>query len=158
MDKQLKSNLTSKRSWTRLIYMIVFAICLQVSSVVMWVLVALQFLFTLITGRDNLNLRRLGDSLSQYIYQALQFLTYASDDKPFPFSEWPVSDIVENFQEDVDSSESSQVESGEIIDHETDANSESQVDDSGSSSDENVTPLANDTSPHEDLENEKKDP
>ena len=95
MDQQLKSNLTSKKHWSRLVFMIVFAVCLQVSSVVMWALVVLQFLFALITGNDNLNLRRFGDSLSQFIYQSLQFLTYASEEKPFPFSSWPESNITE---------------------------------------------------------------
>ena len=125
MDKELKTNLTSKRNWMRLIYMIIFAVCLQVSSIVMWVLVTLQFLFSLVTGRDNINLRRLGDSLSQYVYQALQFLTYASEEKPFPFGEWPVSDIVEDYQE-TDHSEASSEESTEnIIDHEAADESES---------------------------------
>ena len=105
MDDQLKSNLTSSKHWSRLVYMIIFAVCLQVASVVMWVLVGLQFLFALITGKDNLNLRRFGDSLSEFIYQALQFLTYVSDDKPFPFSDWPVSDVVEEVVVPVDDGE-----------------------------------------------------
>ena len=35
MDEQLKCNLTSGRHWMRLIYMILFAVFLQVASVVM---------------------------------------------------------------------------------------------------------------------------
>lgn len=93
MDEQLKSNLTSSKHWLRLVYMVLFSIFLQVSSLVMWVLVAVQFLFALITGKDNMNLRRFGDSLSQYIYQALRFLTYNTEDKPFPFADWPESSV-----------------------------------------------------------------
>ena len=95
MDEKLKSNLTSGKHWLRLLYMIVFAVCLQVASFVMWVLVALQFLFSLIRGEDNENLRTFGASLSKYIFQALQFLTYNSEEKPFPFSDWPAADVVE---------------------------------------------------------------
>ncbi len=89
MDNQLKSNLTSSKHWIRLVYMVLFALFLQVASVVMWALVVVQFLFALITGSDNTNLRKFGDSLSKYIYHALRFLTYNSEEKPYPFSDWP---------------------------------------------------------------------
>lgn len=95
MDEQLKSNLTSSKHWFRLVYMILFAVLLQVALAVMWVLVVIQFLFALITGNDNRNLRSFGASLSQYIYQAIQFLTYNSEDKPFPFMDWPEAPVVE---------------------------------------------------------------
>lgn len=88
-NEELKSNLLSPRHWLRLVFMLLFAALLQVASIIMWVLVFLQFLFSLVTGQDNLNLRRFGHSLSTYIYQTLKFLTYSSEEKPFPFSDWP---------------------------------------------------------------------
>ena len=57
-NEQLKSNLTSSKHWLRLIFMLVFAAVLQLASLVMWVLVSAQFLFSLITGSDNAHLRR----------------------------------------------------------------------------------------------------
>lgn len=93
MDEQLKSNLTSSKHWMRLIYMVLFAIFLQLASVVMTVLVVVQFLFALITGADNINLRKFGDSLSIYIFSVLQFLIYNSEEKPFPFADWPESSV-----------------------------------------------------------------
>lgn len=92
MDEKLKSNLTSKKSWLRLLYIVFFAVCFQVAVFVMWVLVALQFLFALFSGQDNRNLREFGQTLAEYIYQTLGFLTYNSDEKPFPFSDWPVAE------------------------------------------------------------------
>ena len=89
MDDKLKSNLTSSRHWMRLVFMLLFALLLQVATAVMWVLVILQFLFSLITGKDNEKLRAFGSALSVYIHQSLRFLTYNSEDKPFPFSDWP---------------------------------------------------------------------
>ncbi len=88
-NQQIKSNLKSPTHWMRLIYMVLFAICLQVASFVMWVLVIVQFIFSLITGSDNPNLRHFGQCLSLYIHQALLFLTYNSEEKPFPFADWP---------------------------------------------------------------------
>jgi len=93
VDQQLKSNLMSGKHWVRLVYMVFFAVCMQAAGFVMWVLVVLQFLFSLITGASNLNLRTFGQSLSKYIFESLQFLTYNSEEKPFPFSEWPKADM-----------------------------------------------------------------
>ncbi|WP_188151154.1 DUF4389 domain-containing protein [Teredinibacter waterburyi] len=89
MDQQLKSNLTSSTHWLRLVYMLLFAVLLQVALAVMWVLVIVQFLFALVTGSDNGNLRKFGDSLAQYINATIRFLTYNSEVKAFPFAEWP---------------------------------------------------------------------
>lgn len=89
MDEQLKTNLTSRHHWSRLLFMVLFALLLQVASLVMWAVVAVQFLWSLITGADNEQLRRFGHSLSAFIFEALQFLTYNTERKPFPFSDWP---------------------------------------------------------------------
>lgn len=89
MDQKLKSNLTSSHHWFRLVYMLLFAFALQLASLVMWGVVVIQFLFALITGNDNEALRKFGCSLSQFIYQALKFLTYNTEEKPFPFADWP---------------------------------------------------------------------
>lgn len=93
-NEQLKSNITSGKHWLRLVFMLLFAAVLQLASLIMWVLVATQFLFSLISGEDNTHLRRFGSSLSTYIYDVLKFLCYSSEEKPFPFADWPVSDPV----------------------------------------------------------------
>src|SRR5690606_6021877 len=51
------------------------------------------FLFALITGNDNRQLRKFGDSLSIFIFDTLQFLIYNSEEKPFPFADWPESKV-----------------------------------------------------------------
>ena len=88
-NEQIKSNLTSGKHWLRLVFMLIFAAILQVASIVMWLLVIAQFVFSLVTGEDNKNLRTFGHGLSCYIFETLKFLTYASEDKPFPFADWP---------------------------------------------------------------------
>lgn len=88
-NEDLKSNLLSAEHWMRLVFMILFAFVLYVAGFVMTFLVIVQFIFALVTGKANANLRQLGDSLSQFIYAVLRFLTYNTDDKPFPFAPWP---------------------------------------------------------------------
>ncbi|MFA0812729.1 DUF4389 domain-containing protein [Microbulbifer epialgicus] len=92
-NDELKRNLTSGNQWVRLIYMVLFGICLQLAGWVLLAVVVLQFLFSITGGSSNDNLRRFGDQLASYIYQTVQFLIYNSEDKPFPFAEWPESDV-----------------------------------------------------------------
>jgi hypothetical protein len=54
--------------------------------------VVIQFLFTVFTGQVNDNLKTFGASLARYVYNCLLFVTYNSDDKPFPFGEWPAEE------------------------------------------------------------------
>jgi hypothetical protein len=91
-NEQIRSNLTSSKHWLRLVFMLLFAAVLQLASICMWILVIVQFAFSLITGQDNSSLRKLGHELSIYIFDTLKFLTYASEEKPFPFSDWPQVD------------------------------------------------------------------
>lgn len=89
MDEQLKSNLTSSKHWVRFLYMILFAFFLYIASFFMIILVAVQFVFALLTGAENTKLRVFGRELTLYIHQTLMFLTYNTDFKPFPFADWP---------------------------------------------------------------------
>lgn len=90
MDEKLKSNLLSSSHWLRLIFMLLFSLLVQVAAAVMWVVVVLQFLFNLFTGSSNEQLSSFGASLVLYIYQCWQFLSYGSEEKPYPFQDWPL--------------------------------------------------------------------
>lgn len=93
MDNEtLKSNLTSGEHWLRLLYMLLFAVVLYVAAIVVGLVIVVQFLFALISGKANDNLKQFGGSLSRYIFQVLRFMTYNREEKPFPFSDWPESD------------------------------------------------------------------
>jgi Domain of unknown function (DUF4389) len=93
MSDDIKSNITSADHWLRLAFMLLFAMIIQVAAAVMWVVVVVQFLFALLTGSDNKNLRDFGRGLSVYIFQIWQFLSYNSDEKPFPFQDWPSDNL-----------------------------------------------------------------
>ncbi|WP_185234084.1 DUF4389 domain-containing protein [Teredinibacter franksiae] len=86
---QFHQNIKDHSHWIRLAYMLLFAVLLHVAGVVMWVICAVQFVFVLGTGRENENLRSLGKSLASFIHQALEFVSYNTERKPFPFSPWP---------------------------------------------------------------------
>jgi len=109
-NEELKENLTSPNQWLRLVYMVLFAVLLEIAGFVMLAVIIAQFLFAIFTGSANDNLRRLGDQIATYIYQTLQFLIYNTEEKPFPFSEWPESEV-----EDLSAYESAEEVDGEVI-------------------------------------------
>ena len=94
-DKPLKTNLLNADTWVRLLYMLLFGLLLTIARMVIWVVAIVQFLFVLISGEDNTNLRNLGQGVTRWVSQALLFLTFNSDEKPFPFSDWPDTELVE---------------------------------------------------------------
>lgn len=95
MEPQLKSNLGSRKTWLRGLYMLLFAVIYSVTEVVIGAVVILQFLFTLVTGKTNARLLQFGRSLSRYVYQIMLFFTFNSEELPFPFNEWPSADVTD---------------------------------------------------------------
>jgi len=73
--------------WIRLCYMVLFGIFFYVCfGVLIWVLVAFQFLYRMITGEPNPQLVEFGAKASGFAEHCLRFLTYQTEDKPWPFS------------------------------------------------------------------------
>jgi hypothetical protein len=89
MDPHLKENVTMQTTWIRGLYILLFAIIYSIAEIVVVAVVVFQFLSTLFMGQNNQQLLRLGRSLSDFIRQVLLFVTYNSDEKPFPFGPWP---------------------------------------------------------------------
>ena len=89
MDEQMKSRLTSKDVWVRGLYMIFFLIAWGLAEILLLFSALFQFLSALFTGSANLPLLRFGQNLSRYHYQIAQFVTFNTEVRPFPFSDWP---------------------------------------------------------------------
>jgi hypothetical protein len=89
MDPELKENLTAQETWIRGLFLLIFAFIMGVTKVVTGAVVVLQFLFTVFSGEVNTNLQQFGASLSRFTYQIMLYVTYNTDEKPFPFKEWP---------------------------------------------------------------------
>ncbi|CAH1385382.1 DUF4389 domain-containing protein [Candidatus Nitrotoga sp. M5] len=78
--------------WVRGLYMLLMALAYQISGTLMFIAAIFQFLMTLITGKHNTQLLSFGSSLGRYFQQIVNFLTFSSEEVPFPFNDWPSSD------------------------------------------------------------------
>lgn len=86
----MKEHLTAASTWLRGFIMLIYIIIGYIA--IFWIAAAViifQFGSLLFTGKLNERLLPFGQSLSIYISQILLYLTYNTDDKPFPFSNWP---------------------------------------------------------------------
>jgi len=87
-DKQ-EQTYKDRSVWLRGLFMLVFILLMGVAKFVTLIVVLLQFLAVLFTAEKNINLLQFGKSLSVYQYQIVLYLTYNSEERPFPISEWP---------------------------------------------------------------------
>ena len=85
-------------TWVRFAYMVLFTVLLLAARLVISVLVLVQFILVLFSSKDNENLRNLGQGLGKWVYQTIMFLTFNTENKPFPFDEWPLIDPSEGYQ------------------------------------------------------------
>jgi hypothetical protein len=70
--------------------MIVMVLCYAVARLAVAVVVVVLFLYVLFTGEPNPRLKDLGLSLARYVYQIVEYLTFNTEVRPFPFdADWP---------------------------------------------------------------------
>ncbi len=73
----------------RVVWMLVFLVVWQLAELVLAGLVVIQLIYRLIYGAPSASVMDLGDSLSQYLAQIGRFGTFHTDQKPWPFADWP---------------------------------------------------------------------
>ena len=88
MHDETKANLTQESTWIRFIHMIVLAIAFNIAELVIGAVVVFQFLSKLITGNANENIKAFGAQNGLYLCCIVRFLTFETEDKPFPFAPW----------------------------------------------------------------------
>lgn len=88
MQDQINENLKKIETWKRIIFMLIYAVIDSMVKLLLWLVVLLQVGSVLLTGNTNPNILGFGRSLSTYHYHILLFLTFNTEQLPFPFSEW----------------------------------------------------------------------
>jgi Flp pilus assembly protein TadB len=89
-SKLVKENLKRGSTWLRLFFMLVVVILYSVSRVIVSVVVLFQFFWVLLSGETNKSLENFGQSLATYTYQIINYLTFNTEERPFPFDlDWP---------------------------------------------------------------------
>lgn len=83
---------TRRNIWIRALFMLLIALLYHVASTVLWFVTVIQFLIVLVNDRPNGRLVLFGRSMGRYVQQLVNYLTFVTEDVPFPFSDWPAGD------------------------------------------------------------------
>jgi hypothetical protein len=78
---------TSK--WIRILYMLLFFACYKIAEFLMLATTIFQLIVTLIGTGPNEHALRFGRQLAEYAAHCWRYLTYNSEERPFPFAPWP---------------------------------------------------------------------
>lgn len=88
-DALNKKSEKNAETFSRIFYTVLFAL---IGWITLWVfafVVIIQFGFLLITGQVNKNLKGFNKEIGLFLYDMIKFLSFQSNEKPFPFRDWP---------------------------------------------------------------------
>jgi hypothetical protein len=87
----MEKNVRSRETWLRLLFMLILGVLFSIALTVTSAVVVIQFCYVLLQGEKNSRLEIFGHSLAIYAFEIIDYLTFNSDEKPFPFgADWPV--------------------------------------------------------------------
>lgn len=84
-----KANLTNQNFWLRLPFMLLFYFVWKLAGLILLVCIVLQTLFQLIKNQPQEKILSFSAQLTSYGYQIFRYLSFNSEEKPFPFANWP---------------------------------------------------------------------
>jgi hypothetical protein len=84
----IPSPVPQRNIWLRALLMLLMGIGFQLAATLLGVLAVVQFVLALI-NTPNARLSQFGRSLGQYLRQIADFVGFATEEVPFPFSDWP---------------------------------------------------------------------
>jgi len=78
-----------KANLTRLVYMILYLIIGKVISIILTVIAVGQLIYTWVSGTPNEKVLPFTKSMAEYTKQIVLYVSFNTDTKPWPSSDWP---------------------------------------------------------------------
>ena len=86
----MKANVKNVDTWIRGLFIIIFAFIFQIFLTwIIWLVVVFQFIMKLVTANLNPNVMNFSGGLTRYAFQILEYATFQSEERPWPFGPWP---------------------------------------------------------------------
>ncbi len=89
MNEDPVTGLAKRNIWLRGLLMILMGLAYQLAGTVLFFTAIIQFVFALVSDAANARLAAFGRSLGYFQSQIANFVSFASEDLPFPFADWP---------------------------------------------------------------------
>ena len=85
----LTENIKEPSIWVNFFLKVIYLIFLNFIIPFLGFITLLQLLFSLGSKKPNDNLISFSKKISIYVYQIINFITYSSDERPWPFNAFP---------------------------------------------------------------------
>ncbi len=86
MSNDLSTSGEKRSLWVRVLLM---GLAFHIAVTILGALALVQLLFAAVGDGPNERLQHFGRGLGQYLRQITDFVSFASEEAPFPFSDWP---------------------------------------------------------------------
>jgi len=83
-----------QNKWKRILFTVLFWVVFHISQALLLVLVIAQSAFIIFTNNPNHHILVLSDRLTLYVQDILRYVTFNTDNRPFPFDDFPESDLI----------------------------------------------------------------
>ena len=88
MNEIKKEELLKPSKWIRLLFMVLYSLIIEIIALpLILILIFLQFLFHLIAGSPNNQIKNITNWLIDFLTESFEYLTYKTEQKPFPFDQ-----------------------------------------------------------------------
>jgi len=81
---------------TRGLFMLFFTVIYGISKFLIIGIIFFQFATIILTEKPNEQILKFSRSLGGYIFQIIRYLSFNSEQRPFPFHNWPDSEQYNN--------------------------------------------------------------
>ena len=82
-------NEREKPGIARALYIILYLIIARLISMVLFVIAITQYIYSWLTGEPNEKILQFTEGLSEYAKQLVSYVGFNTDEKPWPFGDWP---------------------------------------------------------------------
>ncbi|EIF50044.1 MULTISPECIES: DUF4389 domain-containing protein [Sulfurovum] len=87
--EEIETNEREKPGIARAVYILLYLIIGRFISMVLFVVAITQFIYTWLSGEPNEKILQFTEGLSEYAKQLVSYVGFNSDEKPWPFGDWP---------------------------------------------------------------------
>ena len=95
-EEQMKKTYPVKERLIKGLFVLLFCFAFSICRFLVVIIALVQFLFDLISGEPSIRLCKFSAKLNNYVSEIIAFVSYQSDIKPFPFSDFPSNELKKN--------------------------------------------------------------
>ncbi len=87
--EEIKTNKYPKANLSRILYSILYLVIGRFISMVLFIIVMCQFIYSWLIGEPNEKLLDFTEAVSEYSKQLVRYVGFNSDERPWPAGNWP---------------------------------------------------------------------